>query len=131
LAFTPHVKALGLISEFQPMRSTDFDNLKQQNGLDSSCKAALHHNILNQHWEGTLASPNMQQTRKIKNRNVEPSPVRVMLPTSKLNSSDFQVSRAGIFLYLYRRGSVLPCSRMLWYEPINSQQTDDSWMIHG
>jgi hypothetical protein len=41
LAFTPHVKALGLISEFQPMRSTDFDNLKQQNGLDSSCKAAL------------------------------------------------------------------------------------------
>jgi hypothetical protein len=41
LAFTPHVKALRLISEFQPMRSTDFDNLKQQNGLDSSCKAAL------------------------------------------------------------------------------------------
>jgi hypothetical protein len=41
LALTPHVKALGLISEFQPMRSTDFDNLKQQNGLDSSCKAAL------------------------------------------------------------------------------------------
>jgi hypothetical protein len=41
LAFTPHVKALELISEFQPMRSTDFDNLKQQNGLDSSCKAAL------------------------------------------------------------------------------------------
>jgi hypothetical protein len=41
LASTPHVKALGLISEFQPMRSTDFDNLKQQNGLDSSCKAAL------------------------------------------------------------------------------------------
>jgi hypothetical protein len=35
------VKALGLILEFQPMRSTDFDNLKQQNGLDSSCKAAL------------------------------------------------------------------------------------------
>jgi hypothetical protein len=30
-----------------------------------------NHNILNQHWEGTLASPNMQQTRKIKNRNVE------------------------------------------------------------
>jgi hypothetical protein len=29
------------------------------------------HNILNQHWEDTLASPNMQQTRKIKNRNVE------------------------------------------------------------
>jgi hypothetical protein len=29
------------------------------------------HNILNQHWEGTLASPNMQQTRKIENRNVE------------------------------------------------------------
>jgi hypothetical protein len=28
------------------------------------------HNILNQHWEGTLASPNMQQTRKIKNKNV-------------------------------------------------------------
>jgi hypothetical protein len=41
LALTPHIKALGLISEFQPMRSTDFDNLKQQNGLDSSCKAAL------------------------------------------------------------------------------------------
>jgi hypothetical protein len=41
LAFTLHVKALGLISEFQPMKSTDFDNLKQQNGLDSSCKAAL------------------------------------------------------------------------------------------
>jgi hypothetical protein len=41
LAFTLHVKALGLISEFQPMRSTDFDNLKQQNGLDSSYKAAL------------------------------------------------------------------------------------------
>jgi hypothetical protein len=41
LAFTLHVKALELISEFQPMRSTDFDNLKQQNGLDSSCKAAL------------------------------------------------------------------------------------------
>jgi hypothetical protein len=41
-AFTPHVKALGLISEFQPMRSTDFDNLKQQNGLDFSCKAALN-----------------------------------------------------------------------------------------
>jgi hypothetical protein len=41
LAFFPHVKALGLILEFQPMRSTDFDNLKQQNGLDSSCKAAL------------------------------------------------------------------------------------------
>jgi hypothetical protein len=41
LAFTPHVKALGLISEFQPMKSTDFDNLKQQNGLDSSCKAAI------------------------------------------------------------------------------------------
>jgi hypothetical protein len=37
----PHVKALGLISEFQPMRSTDFDNLKQQNGLDSSCNATL------------------------------------------------------------------------------------------
>jgi hypothetical protein len=46
LAFTPHVKALGLISEFQPMRSTDFDNLKQQNGLDSSCKAALRHPLL-------------------------------------------------------------------------------------
>jgi hypothetical protein len=30
------------------------------------------HNILNLHWEGTLA---MQQTRKIENRNVEPSPV--------------------------------------------------------
>jgi hypothetical protein len=44
LAFTPHIKALGLISEFQPMRSTDFDNLKQQNGLDSSCKAALSTN---------------------------------------------------------------------------------------
>jgi hypothetical protein len=41
LAFTPHIKALGLISEFQPMRSMDFDNLKQQNGLDSSCKVAL------------------------------------------------------------------------------------------
>jgi hypothetical protein len=41
LAFTPHVKALGLISEIQPMRSTDFDNLKQLNGLDSSFKAAL------------------------------------------------------------------------------------------
>jgi hypothetical protein len=38
LAFTPHVKAL---TKFQPMRSTNFDNLKQQNGLDSSCKAAL------------------------------------------------------------------------------------------
>jgi hypothetical protein len=25
----------------QPMRSMDFDNLKQQNGLDSSCKLAL------------------------------------------------------------------------------------------
>jgi hypothetical protein len=33
------------------------------------------HNILNQHWEGTLA--NMQQTRKIKIRNVEPSLVVV------------------------------------------------------
>jgi hypothetical protein len=42
LAFTPHIKALGLISEFQLMRSTDFDNLKQQNGFDSSCKAALN-----------------------------------------------------------------------------------------
>jgi hypothetical protein len=30
-----------LISEFQPMRSTDIDNLKQRNGLDSSCKATL------------------------------------------------------------------------------------------
>jgi hypothetical protein len=88
----------------------------------------LHQNTLgplgvNQHWEGTLASPNMQQTRKIKNRNVEcvvdpmdphlldpccswqtPSshllPMgpsmnncgtkhKVMLPTSKLNSSGF------------------------------------------
>jgi hypothetical protein len=27
LAFTPHIKALGLILEFQPMRSMDFDNL--------------------------------------------------------------------------------------------------------
>jgi hypothetical protein len=45
LAFTPHVKALGLISEFQPIRSTDFDNLKQQNGLDSSCKAALRSRV--------------------------------------------------------------------------------------
>jgi hypothetical protein len=34
-------KVLRLISEFQPMRSTNFDNLRQQNGLDSSCKAAL------------------------------------------------------------------------------------------
>jgi hypothetical protein len=41
LAFIPCVKALRLISEFQPMRSMDFDNLKQQNGLDSSCKATL------------------------------------------------------------------------------------------
>jgi hypothetical protein len=47
LAFTLHVKALGLISEFQPMRSTDFDNLKQQNSLDSSCKAALRMERLN------------------------------------------------------------------------------------
>jgi hypothetical protein len=75
-----------------------------------------------------LASPNMQQTRKIKNRNVESmvDPMgphlsihvvagkhqapkgssmnncgtkhRVMLPTSKLNSSDSQVWGAGIFL---------------------------------
>jgi hypothetical protein len=29
LAFIPHVKALGLISKFQPMGSIDFDNLKQ------------------------------------------------------------------------------------------------------
>jgi hypothetical protein len=48
IGLTPHVKALGLISEFQPMRSTDFDNLKQQNGLDSSCKAALKLCHLNQ-----------------------------------------------------------------------------------
>jgi hypothetical protein len=41
LAFTPRVKALGLISKFQPMKSIDFDNLKQQNSLNSSCKAAL------------------------------------------------------------------------------------------
>jgi hypothetical protein len=60
LAFTPHVKALGLILEFQPMRSTDFDNLKQQNGLDSSCKAALRHKTmggppkLKIYLEGTL-----------------------------------------------------------------------------
>jgi hypothetical protein len=40
------VKALGLISEFQPMKSTDFDNLKQQNGLDSSYKAALRNPFL-------------------------------------------------------------------------------------
>jgi hypothetical protein len=88
---------------------------------------AKRHNILNQHWEGTLASPNMQQTRKIKNTNVEcmADPMgphlsdpccsckhqvaisssmnncgtkhRVMLPTSKLNSSDSQVWGAGIF----------------------------------
>jgi hypothetical protein len=49
LAFTLHVKALGLISEFQPMRSTDFDNLKQQNGLDSSCKAALRYMCAKSH----------------------------------------------------------------------------------
>jgi hypothetical protein len=29
LAFPPRVKALGLISKFQPMGSIDFDNLKQ------------------------------------------------------------------------------------------------------
>jgi hypothetical protein len=32
---------------------------------------------------------------------------------SKLNSSDSQVSRQVSFYYLYRRGSLLPCSRML------------------
>jgi hypothetical protein len=46
LALTPRVKALRLISEFQPMRSTDFDNLKQQNSLDSSCKEALSFGML-------------------------------------------------------------------------------------
>jgi hypothetical protein len=49
LAFIPHVMALRLISEFQPMRSTDFDNLKQQNGLDSSCKAALRFPLEEKH----------------------------------------------------------------------------------
>jgi hypothetical protein len=34
---------------------------------------------INQHQEGTLASPNMQQTRKIKNKNVEPTPIISML----------------------------------------------------
>jgi hypothetical protein len=39
--------------------------------FNKSLLRLLLHNILNQHWEGTLASPNMQQTRKIKNRNME------------------------------------------------------------
>jgi hypothetical protein len=84
------------------------------------------HNILNQHWEGTLASLNMQQTRKIemwsawrilwalichihvvvgKHQAAISSCMnncgtkhRVMLLTSKLNSSDSQVWGVGIFL---------------------------------
>jgi hypothetical protein len=39
------------------MRSTNFDNLKQQNGLDSSCKAALRQSYI----KDMLLLPNRPQ----------------------------------------------------------------------
>jgi hypothetical protein len=119
------------------------------------------HNILNRHWEGTLASPNMQQTRKIKNRNVEcvvdpmsshlsdpcrswqtPSnhqlPMgpsmnncgtkhRVMLPTSKLNSSDFQVW-GGRYLLLPLQERVTPASFKNVMGPQSSSEDSGTWL---
>ena len=38
---------------------------------------------------------------------------RIMLPTSKLNSSDPKYQGQVSFCYFYRRGSLFPCSRML------------------
>jgi hypothetical protein len=78
------------------------------------CTHVVIHNILYHSWEGTFASPKIQQVRSLKNTlwvficRSKPGPQswddfgtrhREILPTPKLNSSDSQVSWGGIFCY--------------------------------